>query len=129
MRRLSPTLLVAATLAFPVAATTQAASAGSGTSLKACAIALEAKCGAVKLGGDRLRACFVQHMSHLPQACSDKLARIATHASACKNDTTKLCGPRPASETYACLKGRMTQIGIPCKAALARIAAQASRDR
>ena len=121
--------LIVAAVVVAVNAITAREAAAAGASLKVCVTGLEDKCGHVKLGGNRLEACFQEHMSGLPEGYSAAVARAASKVQTCKSDVVGLCGGRPASGAYACMKARMAEVSKPCRTAARKVALRGSFSR
>jgi Cysteine rich repeat len=90
------------------------------SSALACAVDIESKCGEVKPGGGRIRACIKEHLSEFSEPCRAKLAKIAAVAQSCGADVKKACGdvkPRPR-KIAACLKSALGNLSDACKDAV-----------
>jgi Cysteine rich repeat len=90
------------------------------SSALACAVDIESKCGEVKPGGGRIRACIKEHLSEFSEPCRAKLAKIAAVTQSCGADVKKACGdvkPRPR-KIVACLKSALGNLSDACKDAV-----------
>jgi cysteine rich repeat protein len=86
----------------------------------ACAVDIKSKCGEVKPGEGRIRACVKEHLSEFSEPCRAKLAKIAAVAQSCGADVKKACGdvkPRPR-KIVACLKSALGNLSDACKDAV-----------
>ena len=87
------------------------------SSALACAVDIKSKCGEVKLGEGRIRACVKEHMSEFSEPCQAKLAKLAAVAQSCAADVNQACGdvkPRPR-KIVACLKSALGNLSDACK--------------
>jgi hypothetical protein len=90
------------------------------SSALACAVDIKSKCGEVKPGEGRIRACVKEHLSEFSEPCQAKLAKIAAVAQSCAADVKQACGdvkPRPR-QIVACLKSALGNLSDACKDAV-----------
>lgn len=130
MRAFSHAFMLSAVIALFGSGLAPQARARGGASLKACAASLKAVCGDVKPGGGRIQACFDSNIGNLSDPCRNKLTTAASSARACVADVRKLCGGSThATGTISCMKPRLTEVSLPCKRAMAKVAIQYSRGQ
>ena len=82
-----------------------------------CAVDIKSKCGEVKPGEGRIRACVKEHMSEFSEPCQAKLANLAAVSQACADDVKKACGDvKPKrGRIVACLKSALGNLSDACK--------------
>jgi hypothetical protein len=87
------------------------------SSALACAVDIKSKCGEVKPGEGRIRACVKEHLTEFSEPCQAKLANLAAVSQACAADVKKACGdvkPR-RGRIVACLKSALGNLSDACK--------------
>jgi hypothetical protein len=95
-----------------------------------CARAINSACGRVEPKAGRLQACFEAHFDRLSGPCGERLSRGAAVARACEADARKFCGGvKRAAQIPGCMKRRLSEVGEPCKNALARVGVSVARKR
>jgi hypothetical protein len=90
-------------------------------SVLACAADVKSKCGEVKPGESRIRACVKEHLSEFSEPCRAKLAKLAAVGQSCAADVKQACGDAKPKRgrIVACLKSALGNLSDACKDAVA----------
>lgn len=86
-----------------------------------CSIDVEAKCGKMQPGENRIRACVADHLKEFSEPCKAILAKSAKLWDECTLDVKRRCDGLPTiRKLQRCVKANLATFSKPCRDAIAQ---------
>lgn len=86
-----------------------------------CSIDVEAKCGKVQPGENRIRACVADHLKDFSEPCKVIIAKSAKRWDECALDLKRSCDDvQTIRKLRRCVKANLATFSKPCRDAMAQ---------